>query len=343
MLSGETANTDTPYEFMDLHRGPSDAELDEALKPDTEKDEAAFKVVNNNFAFTPGQLGKQLNPKSPNAFVAMGGLRGLELGLRTDRERGLNPDEKTLEGSVSLREARYAPFGDAAPDVPRPALKDVSSDHSSGSLPGAISKHPNTERRWRKKKIVHEAPRENFIDRYRVFSDNTLPQRKKKTFLQLMWQQYNDKVLILLTGAAIISLALGLYETLGTGDHIDEATGKKMPKVNWIEGVAICIAIILVVFTGSGNDYQKERQFKKLHSKVCAPPNLCVAAHPNKDCKRIVILTAPRGDTERRPQRECHSWRKEARDQHLRHHGGRRPSHAAWRQDSRRRHSDPRR
>lgn len=39
------------------------------------------------------------------------------------------------------------------------------------------------------------------------------------------------------------------------------------PKVDWVEGVAIMIAIIIVVLVGSINDWQKERQFKKLNEK----------------------------------------------------------------------------
>ena len=38
--------------------------------------------------------------------------------------------------------------------------------------------------------------------------------------------------------------------------------------VDWIEGLAICIAILIVVLVGSLNDFQKERAFVKLNSKV---------------------------------------------------------------------------
>lgn len=41
---------------------------------------------------------------------------------------------------------------------------------------------------------------------------------------------YNDKVLLLLTAAAVISLALGSYQTLGVKHKEDE------PKVEWVEG-----------------------------------------------------------------------------------------------------------
>lgn len=38
-------------------------------------------------------------------------------------------------------------------------------------------------------------------------------------------------------------------------------------QVDWVEGVAITIAIFIVVLVGSVNDYQKERQFRKLNAQ----------------------------------------------------------------------------
>lgn len=66
-----------------------------------------------------------------------------------------------------------------------------------------------------------------------------------------------------MSAAAVISLALGLYETFA--GHREP--GEPEP-VDWVEGVAICVAIIIVVVVGSLNDWQKERAFVKLHSKV---------------------------------------------------------------------------
>lgn len=70
---------------------------------------------------------------------------------------------------------------------------------------------------------------------------NRLPEKKSKSLLELAWLAYNDKVLILLTVAAIVSLALGLYQTFGTPHEPGEA------KVEWVEGVAIIVAILIVV------------------------------------------------------------------------------------------------
>jgi hypothetical protein len=43
----------------------------------------------------------------------------------------------------------------------------------------------------------------------------------------------------------------------------------------WIEGVAILVAVFIVLAVSSGNDYQKDLQFKKLLTPP--PPNV----HPN--------------------------------------------------------------
>jgi len=72
-----------------------------------------------------------------------------------------------------------------------------------------------------------------------------------------------DKVLLLLSAAAVISLALGLYQTFGIKKKPGEG-----PSVEWVEGVAIIVAVTIVVVVGAGNDYQKERQFVKLNKKV---------------------------------------------------------------------------
>jgi Ca2+-transporting ATPase len=65
----------------------------------------------------------------------------------------------------------------------------------------------------------------------------------------------------LLSVAAVVSLALGLFQDFGT----TRPTGE--PPVDWAEGVAIIAAILIVVAVGSLNDWQKERQFQVLTEK----------------------------------------------------------------------------
>ncbi|KAI9876188.1 MAG: plasma membrane calcium [Pleopsidium flavum] len=208
---------------------------EEALRPDngTEKD---FAVENNPFAFSPGQLNKLLNPKSLPAFKALGGVRSLERGLRTDLVAGLGVDETSLHSKVTFEEAITS-------TNPSPRL-----EHEP--LPTPVA--PTSD----------QQVRDRYIDRIRVFRDNRLPAKKPTSIWKLLWKAYKDKILILLTVAAVISLALGLYETFGQ----PRAPGETLP-LDWVEGVAICVAIFIVVIVTAINDYQKEKQFVKLNKK----------------------------------------------------------------------------
>jgi P-type Ca2+ transporter type 2C len=218
----------------------------EALIPDpgTEGD---FKVEDNNFAFSQGQLNKLINPKSLSAFYALGGLAGLEKGLRTDRKSGLSVDEGDLDGTVTFDEAKEAAKKVSAEPVDDDSKTPLARIDSKESTPSA--------------RRTTSSPQDSFYDRKRIFSDNRLPVKKGKSLLQLMWITYNDKVLILLSIAAAISLGVGLYQTFGTKHDAEH------PPIEWVEGVAIIVAIVIVVVIGSLNDFQKERQFVKLNKK----------------------------------------------------------------------------
>ncbi|KAG6370021.1 hypothetical protein JVT61DRAFT_12540 [Boletus reticuloceps] len=98
-------------------------------------------------------------------------------------------------------------------------------------------------------------------DRKAVYGENVLPHRQTTSLLGLMWHALKDKVLVLLSIAAVMSLALGLFQDFGTPLPAGQ------PPVNWVEGVAIIIAILIVVVVGSLNDWQKERQFEALNQK----------------------------------------------------------------------------
>ncbi|KAK7430778.1 plasma membrane calcium [Neonectria magnoliae] len=214
----------------------------DALTPDPGTEDM-FKVQHNNFAFSPGQLSKLLNPKSLHAFYALGGIDGLEKGLRTDRNSGLSVDEASLDGEVA--------FEDVAPKgTPRHGTAGDTIPEGKGEASVYIPPPENPN------------PTGLFADRKRIFRDNRLPDKKAKTLLEIAWTTYNDKVLILLTIAAVVSLALGLYQTFG-GEHEEGE-----PKVEWVEGVAIIVAIVIVVLTGTLNDWHMQRQFTRLTKKT---------------------------------------------------------------------------
>ncbi|KAF9384721.1 hypothetical protein CPC16_008331 [Podila verticillata] len=100
-----------------------------------------------------------------------------------------------------------------------------------------------------------------FAARSKAFGRNILPTVQSASFWSLVKKAYDDRTLILLSIAAFVSLGVSIYEDYGPHHPEDE------PRVGWVEGVAILAAVAAVVFTNAINDYQKERQFRKLNAK----------------------------------------------------------------------------
>ena len=208
---------------------------EEALRPN-KADGNDFIVANNPFAFSPGQLNKTLNPKSLAAYRALGGLGGLERGLKTDVIAGLSVDEASISEPMSFEEATRSARTKKPPDAGALVPQDVMvTDHE---IKG------------------------QYHDRIRVFKDNRLPTKKSLSIWKLFWNAFNDRVLIILTIAAVISLALGIYEAVGQ----TPAPGQG-PSLDWVEGLAIEVAVVIVVLVTGLNDYRREKQFMALNEK----------------------------------------------------------------------------
>ncbi|KAJ2851411.1 plasma membrane calcium [Coemansia brasiliensis] len=108
-----------------------------------------------------------------------------------------------------------------------------------------------------------DTDRKLYADRVEKYGVNILPPAKSQSFLSLVWDALHDKMLILLTVAAIVSLAIGIYQDVRvTGDPVEDSQD-----VHWVEGFAIVVAIAVVTLVASINDYQKEKQFRKLNAK----------------------------------------------------------------------------
>lgn len=180
------------------------------------------------FPHRPVELADLIDPKSVAKLRDMGGVKGLVAALGTDPHNGLSIGAQGSDGD-----------------------SDIEAVDDSGFV------------------------RASEADRQRVYGRNMLPQRKSKSLLLLMWLALQDKILILLCIAAVVSLSLGLYSDFGTPEDYDETCpnpppglpGCPLPKVEWVEGVAILVAVVIVDVVGSLNDWQKERQFKKLNAQ----------------------------------------------------------------------------
>ncbi|RKP10508.1 PMCA-type calcium-translocating P-type ATPase [Thamnocephalis sphaerospora] len=100
-----------------------------------------------------------------------------------------------------------------------------------------------------------------FEARRRIFGANVLPDAKIRPFWSYVSEALQDRTLVLLSIGAMISLAIGIYEDYSPSHPEDE------PRVGWIEGTAILVAVLVVVFTNSINDFEKEKQFRKLNAE----------------------------------------------------------------------------
>lgn len=105
---------------------------------------------------------------------------------------------------------------------------------------------------------------------------------------RLKWLVYQDKTQRLLSGVAVISLGLGLCRSFG----VKHLLPSSMPPSGWIEGVAICVAIMIIVHIEALNDYRKEQTFMRLNSTV----------HVHNLSTRCRIIDSRQEDHERKAQ-----------------------------------------
>ncbi|XP_070193153.1 plasma membrane calcium-transporting ATPase 2-like isoform X2 [Littorina saxatilis] len=111
-------------------------------------------------------------------------------------------------------------------------------------------------------------------DRELVFGTNVIPPKPPKTFLQLVWEALQDVTLLILIVAAVISLGLSFYK--GDSEEVEsedesyraKADSSLEEKVGWIDGLAILVAVAVVVLVTAFNDWSKEKQFRGLQSKI---------------------------------------------------------------------------
>ena len=93
-----------------------------------------------------------------------------------------------------------------------------------------------------------------------IFGNNVIPPKPAKSFLKLLCDAFKDETLIVLEVAALISLGLSFYE--------QQDAPPDTAHYGWIEGVAILVSVLVVVFVTAFNDYSKEKQFRSLQSRL---------------------------------------------------------------------------
>lgn len=232
-----TPVTGSPPAGEALPTSDSNPDLSQEILDDIRNEEPDAK---SNFAFTPSQLHKLLTYHNLTALDVFGGLRGLAAGLRSDIVAGLSIDETELQGKVSFDEAVAAGEAGRLAQIRTLAAEPEHPRHHLGLRLGDD----------------HES---SYTNRRRIFGANRLPRRRQKSFARLMWIAFNDKLLILLTISAAISLAIGIYQSVDIGEGGSN--------IEWVDGVTVVIAIVVIVLASAATDWQKNHKFEKLNER----------------------------------------------------------------------------
>ncbi|XP_071523902.1 plasma membrane calcium-transporting ATPase 3-like isoform X2 [Panulirus ornatus] len=130
---------------------------------------------------------------------------------------------------------------------------------------------------------LHSHPTEGIVSlpeelafRAEAFGTNVIPPKDPPSFLRLVFEALKDTTLIVLQVAAIVTIVLSFFHAeksteedssqMDPAVHAVEEESEQAPP--WIEGVAILIAVVVVVLVTAFNDYSKERQFRGLQNKI---------------------------------------------------------------------------
>jgi hypothetical protein len=143
------------------------------------------------FAFTVKQLIALHETRDPGLLKAMGGIEGLCLGLRTDLETGLSPEEDHFAVPVTLNTVVQQ----------LQATHGIDQDDSANlvDLEAGVNRTDtqrlSLSRRFSMLTLASSAPK-GFSDRKSAFGENELPKRAQKSLFSLMWHVLQDKVLV---------------------------------------------------------------------------------------------------------------------------------------------------
>lgn len=220
----------------DQHDGDFSIDFSDKSRPD-----------NCKFAFSTDHLHQLNGARHTLAIRAFGGIAGLAYGLRTDIRAGLSGDEDVLDGTVTAENALAA-----AKTHKDPLITDPSQPPPTGGL-GKLAE------------LLHgpsTGKLNGYTDRRATYGESALPKLKERSLLQLAWLAFNDKLIFLLTASNVVSLALGIYAAVAPGNEDDSGA-----KLEWIEGVTIAVAILVIVFGQAINDKVRNKKFVKLNEK----------------------------------------------------------------------------
>ncbi|KAJ3222587.1 hypothetical protein HDU81_009800 [Chytriomyces hyalinus] len=204
------------------------------------------------FGVTPDQIHDMIDPKSPEKLNAFGGIQGILARLRSNETTGLSDKEHLQTGGWESQVASAATDFKHCEPVTFKVTDDVGVvvEHLVISTETTI-KVPTPS--------IHstKAKTDAFADRIRFFGDNSLPEPSSRSLWDFAKEALKDRTLIILLIAAFAEIAIGIYKSV---------FAEEKDPYGFIDGLAIVVAVVVIVLISSVNDYRKQAQFHKLSS-----------------------------------------------------------------------------
>lgn len=108
-----------------------------------------------------------------------------------------------------------------------------------------------------------------------LYGRNEIPPKKAKSIFMLAFEAAQDTTLVMLIICSIVSIGLSFYhpsdEAIVHDEEFRYTSSEKTSSADsleWVEGVAILIAVVVVVFVTAFNDWRKEKQFRGLKDRI---------------------------------------------------------------------------
>jgi len=135
--------------------------------------------------------------------------------------------------------------------------KDVGALNEAGG-PKELAKKLNSSI---DKGLSKEEADLGFVERSLVYGTNKFAAPKSRWFFMFIWEAFNEAIIWILFVFAILSIVLGRF-----------FPEKGHESTYWVEGVAVLFAIFIVAVVGGLNNWNQERQFRKLNERTKDKP-----------------------------------------------------------------------
>jgi Ca2+ transporting ATPase len=110
--------------------------------------------------------------------------------------------------------------------------------------------------------------------RIHLYGRNQIPLKSSKSIFILAFEAIQDTTLIMLILCSFVSIGLSFYNpsypqnSNAEENRLASTTIASTSNLEWVEGAAILVAVLVVVFVTAFNDWRKEKQFRALKDRI---------------------------------------------------------------------------